>query len=122
MVPGRDWQVVFYTDLRGRCPVREFLESLPTKDRAKVAAWIDLLEEKGHRLRRPYVAKLGAEIYELRVRVSTLRYRILYFFWTGQRIVLTHGFVKKSGPVPASEIERAKRYRQDWLERYGGKE
>jgi len=122
MAPGRAWQVVFYEDLRGRCPAREFLASLPTKDRAKVAAWIDLLEEKGPRLGRPYVAKLEAGIYELRVRVSTLRYRILYFFWTGQRIVLTHGFVKKRGPVPASEIERAKRYRQDWLERYGGEE
>jgi len=120
MAPRKAWEVVFYKDSRGRCPVKRFMESLPTRDRAKVAAWIDLLEEEGPELGRPYAAKLEAGIYELRVRVATLRYRILYFFWTGKRIVLTHGFVKKGGPVPKEELARAKRFRQDWLKRHGG--
>lgn len=120
MAPRRGWEVVFYEDRRGRRPAEEFIEQLPARDSEKVVAWLDFLEEKGPRLGRPYAARLEAGIYELRVRVSTLRYRILYFFWTGRRIVLTHGFTKKSGPVPRAEIERAKRYREDWLERFGG--
>ena len=120
MAPRRAWQVVFYEDPRGRCPAKEFMASLPARDQGKVAAWIDLLEEKGPKLGRPYAARLEAGIYELRVRVATLRYRILYFFCTGRLIVLTHGFVKKSGPVPKRELERAKRFKEDWLERHGG--
>ena len=120
MASRRAWRVIFYQDSKGRCPVKTFLANLPAKDRAKVAAWIDLLEERGPELGRPYAARLEAGIYELRVRVATVRYRVLYFFWTGRRIVLTHGFVKKSGLVPKRELERAQRFKRDWLERYGG--
>ncbi|MGF0015821.1 type II toxin-antitoxin system RelE/ParE family toxin [Mitsuokella jalaludinii] len=30
---------------------------------------------------------------------------------------ITHGFVKKTQKTPRREIERAKRYRQDYMER-----
>ena len=56
--------MIFYQDSKGRCPVKTFLANLPVKDRAKVAAWIDLLEERGPELGRPYAARLEAGIYE----------------------------------------------------------
>ena len=43
--------------------------------------------------------------------------RILYFFVVGRRIVLTNGFIKKSQKTPRNEIEKAKRYRADYLSR-----
>lgn len=33
-------------------------------------------------------------------------------------IVLTHGFVKRTGRVPQSEIDLSKKYRADFLARY----
>lgn len=81
-------------------------------------AHIELLEEKGPFLERPYADLLEDGIYELRVRFSKGRYRIFYFFWNGNKIVLTHGITKKTRIVPSTEIERAKRYREDWLRRF----
>ncbi len=82
--------------------------------RAKVAAWIGLLQEKGSDLCRPYADILESPIRELRVSHGRLEIRILYFI-EGKSIVLTHGFYKKTREVPREEIEKAKRYRSDWL-------
>ncbi len=32
---------------------------------------------------------------------------------------MTNGFVKKTQKTPVEEIEKAKKYRKDYLERYG---
>lgn len=96
------------------------MRGLPNKHRAKVLASVALLEEEGNRPGRPFAAHLEDGIYELRIRVSTIRYRILYYFWKRGTIVLTHGFVKKGALVPAREIERAKRFKGEWWADHGG--
>jgi phage-related protein len=44
----------------------------------------------------------------------------LFFFFDGDKIVITHGFVKKSHSVPDAEIDRAVDYRKDYLLRFSG--
>jgi len=56
----------------------------------------------------PYTEKVGTDIS-----------RVMYFFYYGGRIILTNGFIKKTQKTPRSEIERAKQYRKDFLEREG---
>ena len=58
-------------------------------------------------------------IFELRAKVGTDISRVLYFFYYEGRIVLTHGFIKKTQRTPAGEIETAKKYRRDYIERHG---
>lgn len=58
-------------------------------------------------------------IFELRAKVGTDISRVLYFFYYEGRIVLTHGFIKKTQRTPAGEIEKAKKYRIDYIERHG---
>lgn len=94
-----------------------FLDGLNWKERAKVLAAIDLLEEEGSNLHRPYADLLKNGIHELRVCISRIRYRILYFFCNRTDIVLTHGFKKQAKKVPETEIKRAIRYKEDWLRR-----
>jgi len=36
---------------------------------------------------------------------------------TGKVVVLTHGFIKKTQKTPKQEIERAEKYRLDYLRR-----
>ena len=117
MPSNLDWRVVHYETVDGACPIEKFLDGLTTKERAKALAAIDLLEEEGPDLHRPYADTLKDGIHELRVRVSRLRYRVFYFFCNRQDIVLTHGFKKKVSRVPEREIKRACRYREDWLGR-----
>ena len=35
----------------------------------------------------------------------------------GRRFIITHGFIKKSDKVPAKEIGRALKYKEDWMRR-----
>ena len=58
-------------------------------------------------------------IFELRAKVGTDISRVLYFFYYEGRIVLTHGFIKKTKKKQAGEIEKAKKYRRDYIERHG---
>ena len=43
--------------------------------------------------------------------------RVMYFFYVDRHIILTNGFIKKTQKTPQSEIEKAKRYRSDYLKR-----
>lgn len=54
---------------------------------------------------------------ELRAKVGSDISRVMYFFVIGKKAVLTNGFIKKTQKTPKEEIERAKRYRADFLSR-----
>ena len=43
--------------------------------------------------------------------------RVLCFFMIGKRLILTHGFTKKSEKTPMTEIERAEAIKRDFIER-----
>ena len=87
--------------------------------KAKMFHLVDMLENYGNELREPYSKHLGDGIFELRCKLGTDITRVLYFFYYEGRIVLTHGFIKKTQRTPAGEIEKAKKYRRDYIERHG---
>ncbi len=57
---------------------------------------VELLRDYGYELREPYSKHLNNGIFELRAKVSTDITRVLYFFVSGRKAILTHGFVKKN--------------------------
>jgi phage-related protein len=98
--------VVFYQDDDGTVPVLEWLDSLPRKAQDKCFVKISRLAELGHELRRPEADLLRDKIYELRVGLQGINYRILYFFHGGRAAVLAHGVIKER-EVPPQDIDRA---------------
>ena len=64
------------------------------------------LTELGHELRRPEADLLRDGIYELRARLGTVNYRILYFFHGRNVAVLAHALTKED-EIPIVEINRA---------------
>jgi Phage derived protein Gp49-like (DUF891) len=74
--------VVFYRDDDGTVPVLAWLGGLPLKARLKCLVRIERLRELGYDLRRPEADLLRDGIYELRVSLSHVQYRILYSFHT----------------------------------------
>ena len=114
-------EIEFYQLSNGREPAKEFLMGLEVKMRAKMADTISLLQDNGYELREPYSKHLTDGIFELRAKVGSDATRVLYFFYVNRRIILTNGFVKKTQKTPVGEIEKAKRYRTDFLKRHGGK-
>lgn len=65
---------------------------------------IERLQNLGHELRRPEADYLRDGIYELRVGLRGMNYRMLYFFHGRTAAVLGHGLVKER-EVPPREIE-----------------
>ena len=118
----KKFTVEFYETLKGEKPCLEFLNTLEVKLRAKAFRDMALLEEKGTELRLPYSEHLDDGIFELRTKQGRNIIRNLYFFFVGNKIIVTHGFRKKTQKVPSGEIERAKEYRKDYLARNSQKE
>ncbi|MFH1776438.1 MAG: type II toxin-antitoxin system RelE/ParE family toxin [Candidatus Omnitrophota bacterium] len=114
------YSVEFYRDIKGRCFTIEFLDSLQIKVKAKVAKWIDKLEKEGPDLPRPYADIVRGKIREHRVSFSSNEYRFLYFFF-GKRIIITHGFLKKTDKIAEGEIERAERIMLYFLQKSKGR-
>lgn len=110
-------EVVFYEKTDGTEPAKDFVLSLDKKMQAKMYKTIKMLEDNGYALREPYSKSLNDGIFELRAKVGSDISRVMYFFVVGNRAVLTNGFIKKTQKTPTKEIERAKRYRKDFLER-----
>jgi phage-related protein len=109
--------VLFYRTIDGRCPVQEFLDSLPGKVSQKIV-WVLRLLEDMDIVPASYFKKLAGteDIWECRIQFGSNAYRIFCFFMNNS-VVLTHGFVKKSQKTPAGKIERAEAYRRDFLKR-----
>lgn len=110
--------VIFYTTVDGKCPIRDFLDSLPGKVAQKVT-WVLRLLEDLEIVPVSYFKKLTGSkgIWECRIQFGSNAYRLFCFFANGDVVVLTHGIVKKSQKTPKHELERAKTYRQDFLRR-----
>jgi phage-related protein len=109
-------RVVFYQDTNGSAPVLEWLDTLPAKAQDKCRVKIERLRDLGHELRRPEADLLRDGIYELRIGLQGINYRILYFFHGKVAAVLAHGLMKER-IVPPREIdqavERKRRFERD---------
>ena len=91
-----DFKIVAYEKENGEVPVEKFLEDVNPKMRAKIYGLLEILQEKGNRLREPYSKHLEDGIFELRCKF---------------------GFVKKTQKTPREEIQIAKDRRKDFIER-----
>lgn len=114
------YSIIFYKDKKGKQEVKEYLEKLHMKSDKdsrinfnKIRDYIKLLQIHGIALSEPYVKHIDGEIWELR----SLRNRILFFTYYGDKIVLLSHFIKKTQKTPNKEIEKAKRLMNDYVER-----
>ena len=99
-------EVVFYREDNGSVPLLEWFDGLPHKAQDKCRVRIELLKQLGHELRRPVADFLRGGIYELRIGLQGINYRMLYFFHGKAVAVLSHGIVKER-EVPPKEIDKA---------------
>ena len=114
-------EVQFYKTANQKCPVEEFLDSLPSKAAKKVTWTLSLLEDLEVVPARFFSKMSGTdEIWECRARLGSNIYRI-FAFWDRAKIILTHGLIKKTQKTPMNEIERAEASRRDYFERTGRK-
>jgi phage-related protein len=113
--PSADWTIEYYTDPRGTCFVREYIDALQEKERAHIAMFLKLLQELAVALNMPYARRLIGHrpLWELRPGSN----RVIYFAHTGRRFIMLHAFRKKSRKTPREEIAIAEKRMFEFLER-----
>lgn len=111
------FKIDFYRKIDQTCPIQIFLDSVDVKMKAKASRLLLLVEENGTELREPYSKYLEDGIFELRIKQGNNISRILYFFLSVSKIILTNGFIKKTLKTPRKDLKLAKTYRADYLER-----
>ena len=101
-------QAAFYQTATGKEPVRVWLKRFGARDRKAIGEDIATLEFSwpvGQPKCRPISGQQG--LWEIRSNISAGRIaRILFCVWA-KRMVLLHGFVKKTQKIPDKEIELA---------------
>ena len=70
-------------------------------------------------LPRRYFKKLTDtdDIWEALISYGSNIYRVFFFFYRGNVVILTHGIIKKTQKTPKKEIEKAERYKKEYLRR-----
>ena len=99
----------FFQDDDGSVPFLDWLIEVEQRNRKafeKCLYLLSLLEQFGHELRRPRADLLRDGIHELRTKVGSVNYRILYGFVGKDVVLVSHGITKVK-KVPAAEIDRA---------------
>ena len=96
----------FYRSESGHEPVRQWLKSLEPEDRKAIGEDIKDVEFSWP-IGMPLVRSLGSGLWEVRSSLLQGRTARLISCVEEQRMVLLHGFVKKSRKTPQGDIELA---------------
>ncbi|GEM_PF-5647230 len=64
---NQNYEIIFYEDSKGHCPIDDFLDTLLPKVRAKVMKWLQMLEkdeiEHSEKLRQDFLREYqGGEV------------------------------------------------------------
>ena len=114
---NKKWSLLFCDPFMKPCPVSEFLDSCKPEHQIKVLHFLELLEEMGPTLPRPYAGLLEDGIHELRVKLSGEQMRLLYFFCFETCIIVYRALRKNTSKVPEAYIRETKHYRELFLSR-----
>jgi hypothetical protein len=117
MSQNTKWHILYCDKLSQVCPITDFIESQPDKHQVKILRFLELLQEMGPSLTRPYADLLRDGIHELRMTLSGDHVRLLYFFCFQQFIILYEAFFKHTDKVPDKYIRQTLEYRDTFLER-----
>jgi len=114
-----EFTVEFYEADTGRCPVREFLDTLRKSnpdDFASVMAGLAKLRSRSYH-RPPLSKPIGDDLFELR-HVGKLNTRVLYFFMKGKRIIAVHGIRNKAKKIASRDRNIALESRRHGCQAY----
>ena len=108
MSAPKRFPAAFYATAGGNEPVREWLLELDPESRRTIGIDIATVEF-GWPVGMPLTRSLGGGLHEIRSRISGKRIARVIFLIHDSRLVLLHGFVKKTKKTPKGEMDIARR-------------
>jgi phage-related protein len=107
---GKRVPAIFFRTEAGGEPLRDWLKGLLSPaDRKRIGEDIKTVEF-GWPIGMPVCKPLGGRIYEVRTTLAQSRIsRVLFYIDKKDRMVLLHGFVKKTRKTPVEDLALARR-------------
>ncbi|MGA2297417.1 MAG: type II toxin-antitoxin system RelE/ParE family toxin [FCB group bacterium] len=115
-----EYRVDFVELESGNIPFEKFLNSVSKAERAEIITMIEELRRKlseSEKISVKISKYIRDGIFELRIKHLNKISRSFYFFQIGKLIVFTHGFIKKTQPIPFKEIDKAIKYKKIYEQR-----
>jgi phage-related protein len=108
------WAIEYYGNM-----VEDFIfEELPDGLLARYIHLSKRMLEYGPNLKEPHTKAIGDGLFEMRLKSAEGIARVMYCTAVGMRIVILHGFIKKSLQTPPYELETAHRRMKEVKKRY----
>lgn len=106
MVEIKKLPAAFYCTATGKEPVREWLKALDEADRRIVGQDI-ATAEFGWPVGMPVCRSLGKGLWEIRSDISDGRIARVIFCVEDGKMILLHGFIKKTQKTPKADLDLA---------------
>ena len=114
-VPGQRanrLEAIFYRTGAGNEPVRTWLKGLVKEDRKSIGEDVAYVQYKWP-IGKPRVDHLRGPVWEVRTSLGNRIARTLFAVDNG-RLILLHGFIKKTQKTVASDIDLAEKRFKEW--------
>jgi phage-related protein len=107
--PGNRVPAIFFRTDAGGEPVRDWLKSLTSEDRKRIGEDIKTVEF-GWPVGMPVCRAMMEGLHEVRTSLTQNRIaRVLFYVDKNSRMVLLHGFIKKTRKTPEADLELARK-------------
>ncbi len=115
---GERFQIEFYFTETGKIPAKEYLEDTSLDVKVKLAALVKYVAEHGKifNITKFRLVDSKEKIFEFK----PLQYRFFNFFYEGEKIIITNGYMKKSQKVSRRDLWKARELKKDYIRRVKG--
>lgn len=115
---GERFQIEFYFTETGKIPAKEYLENTSLDVKVKLAALVKYVAEHGKifNITKFRLVDSKEKIFEFK----PLQYRFFNFFYEGEKIIITNGYMKKSQKVSRRDLWKARELKKDYIRRVKG--
>ena len=112
-------EIIFYESDFGDKPVENFLIDLEASARAKVVRSLEMLRTLPIVPAKFWHKLSDQKMWEVRAEYAGNIYRILATTAKGNRVILLHGFQKKSQKTPRQDMEIAQQRQRRYFQQHG---
>ena len=99
-----NWRITFYNETVERQTLL-----FPKGILANFLHIVEMMQEYGPALGKPYTASLGDGLFEIRAKGKEGIGRSLFCMIKGREIIILHSFIKKTHKTPKKEIDMARK-------------
>jgi len=114
-----EYRVTFYRTANGDKPLGAWVNELKQQQpilAGLVRAGLDKLRDSAqHKPKLVELVDRNRRIYEMCVGNANIAR--VFFFREGDQVIATNGYVKRRNQLDQGELERARRYQDEWKER-----